>query len=125
MMQSSKAYTGVIKAYGQAAMYEEALVMFNTMNEMGSKPTIETYNTLIYMFSRGGLYKKTKAILLKMGESEVARDRDSFNGVIEGYRPDGQFKKLLRLMLRWKREDLVLMSRHLRLSKVFTALQVE
>jgi pentatricopeptide repeat protein len=74
-MLSSKAYTGVIKAYGQAAMYEEALVMFNTMNEMGSKPTIETYNTLIYMFSRGGLYKKNKAILLKMGESEVARDR--------------------------------------------------
>jgi pentatricopeptide repeat protein len=44
MMLSSKAYTGVIKAYGQAAMYAEALVMFNTINEMGSKPTIETYD---------------------------------------------------------------------------------
>ncbi|PPD74023.1 hypothetical protein GOBAR_DD29045 [Gossypium barbadense] len=48
---------------GIAALYEEALVAFNTMNEVESKPTIETYNSLLQTFARGGLHKEAEAIL--------------------------------------------------------------
>jgi pentatricopeptide repeat protein len=55
------------------------------------------------MFARGGLYKETEAILLKMGDFGVARDRDSFNGVIEGFRQGGQFEEAIKAYVEMER----------------------
>ena len=84
-MPSSKAYTGVVEAYWQAALYEEALVALNTMKEVGSEPTVETYNALIHAYARGGLYKESEAILLRTREFGVPQEVHSFNGVIEAF----------------------------------------
>ncbi|KVI08039.1 hypothetical protein Ccrd_013593 [Cynara cardunculus var. scolymus] len=47
-----------VEAYGQVALYKEALVTFSTMNELGSNSTIGTFNSLIDVFAMGGLYKE-------------------------------------------------------------------
>lgn len=41
LVPSLKAYIGIIESYRQAALYEESLITFNTMNEFGRYPTIE------------------------------------------------------------------------------------
>ncbi|CAN4088191.1 unnamed protein product [Withania somnifera] len=96
LVPSTKVYTGVIESYGQAALYEEAVVAFNTMNEVGSRPMVETFNSLIHAFAKGGLYKESEAIWFRMGEVGVPRNRDSFNGMIEGYRQGGQFEEAIK-----------------------------
>lgn len=67
-------------------MYDEVIVVFNTMNEVGSRFSVEIYNFLIYIFVRGGFYKEVDVIWIRMGEFGVLRNRDLFNGVIEGFR---------------------------------------
>ncbi|CAN4086118.1 unnamed protein product [Withania somnifera] len=93
---SSKVYTAVIEAYGQGALYEEAVVAFNTMNEIGRRPMVETFNSLIHAFAKGGLHKESEAIWFRMGEVGVPLNRDSFNGMIEGYRQGGQFEEAIK-----------------------------
>lgn len=93
---SSKAYTGVVEVYGLAALYEEAHVAFNTRNELESKPTIEISKSLLHTFARGGLYKEYEAILLRIDESGVAWNRDSFYAMIEVFRQGGQFEEAIK-----------------------------
>ncbi|MCD7455417.1 hypothetical protein HAX54_028068 [Datura stramonium] len=73
LVPSSKVYTGVIEAYGQAALYEEAVVAFN-----------EDFTKNLKQYG-----------LEWMGEVEFP-NRDSFNGVIEGYRQGGQFEEAIK-----------------------------
>ncbi|CAK9141409.1 unnamed protein product [Ilex paraguariensis] len=45
---------------------------------------------------KGGLYKETEAVLSRMSEVGVPRNRDSINGLIEGFRQGGQFEEAIR-----------------------------
>ena len=43
--------TGLITAYGNAALYSEAISAFSSMTESGCEPDRDTYNALIHAFS--------------------------------------------------------------------------
>lgn len=49
------------------APYEEAIISFNMMHEIGSLLTVVTYNSLVFMFARGWLFKQAEAMLMKNG----------------------------------------------------------
>uniref|UniRef100_A0A2K1YAA7 Pentacotripeptide-repeat region of PRORP domain-containing protein n=1 Tax=Populus trichocarpa TaxID=3694 RepID=A0A2K1YAA7_POPTR len=110
-------YNILVDVFGEGGYFKEVVTLFHDIVEENVEPNMGTYEGLIfacgkasqrlrltiYMFARGGLYKKTEAVLLKMGESEVARDRDSFNGVIEGFRQDGQFEEAIKAYVEMER----------------------
>ena len=80
-------------------LFQEAVVAFNTMNEIGSFPTIETYNSLVHMFARGGLFTEARAIVTRMGDSGIQRDETTYSGLIEAFCQGGQFEEALKAYL--------------------------
>lgn len=64
---------------------------FNTMHEVESTPNIETYNSLIYGYGRGGLIKEAEAVVLRMNAAWMERDTHSFTGLVEAYCQGGKY----------------------------------
>ncbi|KAJ8748209.1 hypothetical protein K2173_000617 [Erythroxylum novogranatense] len=83
------------------------IFMLNITNEMGSMPIVETYNSLIYMFTRGGLYEELEVVLTKMSEFWIIRDKASFNGMIKGYRQVGNFKEAIKAYVEMEKARLM------------------
>ncbi len=56
------------------------------MTEIGSLPTIETYNALANAFAKGGLFQEAEAIFSRMtNNAAIQKDKDSFDALIEAY----------------------------------------
>jgi pentatricopeptide repeat protein len=56
------------------------------MTEIGSLPTIETYNSLANVFAKGGLFQEAEAVFSRMTNSAgIQKNKDSFDALIEAY----------------------------------------
>ncbi|KAL9264673.1 Pentatricopeptide repeat-containing protein, partial [Drosera capensis] len=72
------------------------------MNEMGSNPSVETFNCLIDTYARGGMYKESEAVLRRMTKLSFEKNRDSLNGVIEGFRQGGRYEEAVQAYVEMK-----------------------
>jgi len=71
---------------GDISGMQEAYVAFNMMTEIGSLPTIETYNALANAYARGGLFQEAEAIFSRMtNNAGIQKNKDSFDALIEAY----------------------------------------
>lgn len=65
---------------------QEAYVAFNMMTEIGSLPTLETYNVLANAYAKGGLFQEVEAIFSRMiNNAGIQKNKDSYDALIEAY----------------------------------------
>lgn len=56
------------------------------MTEIGSLPTIETYNSLANVFAKGGLFREAESVFSRMTNSAgIQKSKDSYDALIEAY----------------------------------------
>ncbi|KAG6573032.1 Pentatricopeptide repeat-containing protein, chloroplastic, partial [Cucurbita argyrosperma subsp. sororia] len=71
-------YNILIRVFGEGGYYKEAVALFHDFLDEKIDPNIETYKG-------GGLYMEFEAIWLRMRESGISRNLNSFSGIVEGF----------------------------------------
>ncbi|OIW13897.1 hypothetical protein TanjilG_31786 [Lupinus angustifolius] len=75
-------YNVMIKAYGKAKLYDEAVSLFKVMKNRGIWPDDCTYNSLIQMLSGAELLDQARALMVEMQEMGFKPHCQTFSAVI-------------------------------------------
>ncbi|KAL7119340.1 hypothetical protein ACP275_02G056900 [Erythranthe tilingii] len=88
----------MISIYGRRQMIDKANEIVNYMNESGVTPSLTTYNSLMYMYSRSSNYERAEEILNDLvSRGRVKPDVISYNTVIYAYCRNGRMKEASRM----------------------------
>lgn len=83
-------YNVMIKAYGKAKLYDEAISLFKVMKSRGIWPDNCTYNSLIQMLSGADLVDQARGLMVEMQEMGFKPHCQTFSAVIGCYARLGQ-----------------------------------
>ncbi|KAK7246058.1 hypothetical protein RIF29_40916 [Crotalaria pallida] len=83
-------YNVMIKAYGKAKLYDEAVSLFKVMKNRGIWPDDCTYNSLVQMLSGAELVDQARALMVEMQELGFKPHCQTFSAVIACYADLGQ-----------------------------------
>lgn len=83
-------YNVMIKAYGNAKVYDKALSLFKSMSHHGTWPDESTYNSIIQMLSGGDLVDEARELLSEMQASGFKPRLITFSSLVACYARLGQ-----------------------------------
>ncbi|KAL2331136.1 hypothetical protein Fmac_018717 [Flemingia macrophylla] len=90
-------YNVMIKAYGRAKLYDEAVSLFKGMKKHGTWPNESTYNTLVQMLSVADLVEQARDLLVEMQEMGFKPPCQTFSAVIGCYARLGQLAEAVNV----------------------------
>ncbi|CAH9071097.1 unnamed protein product [Cuscuta europaea] len=78
-------YNVMVKAYGEAKLYDKAFSLFKGMKSQGTWPDDCTYNSLIQMFSGGDIVDQAKRLLIEMLHVGFKPSCMTYSAIIASY----------------------------------------
>ncbi|KAM3568934.1 hypothetical protein VYU27_008957 [Nannochloropsis oceanica] len=96
-----RAFTAVIRAYGRAGLWREALELLGTMKARNVKPTVVSYGTAMAALAASARHVEAFELLETMKREGVEPNQVVMEWAIEACRTAGRLDKIVQLQ--WKR----------------------
>ncbi len=79
-------YIGLARCYGSAGLLEKAIEALNRLKDVGCKPSVAAYNSLIDALAKAGFRQKALAVYKVMGQSRLQPDTYTFNILMHAFK---------------------------------------
>lgn len=89
------AFNTVLKAYYFSSMWQKALKMFHSADDLGLEPDVISYNTILHLLSRVGKYHLVLDYFIKLIEANVEPKHHTYD-VVRGISKNYRYRKLIQ-----------------------------